>query len=79
MGTSTRVPETVTIAGDELSADDAVTTLRRYGRWNLVKDSFVRFRYADGFTNARAAGAAGMPGVHPVCHRCCRPVERATP
>jgi YihY family inner membrane protein len=54
MGTSTRVPETVTIAGDELSADDAVTTLRRYGRWNLVKDSFVRFRYADGFTNARA-------------------------
>jgi YihY family inner membrane protein len=54
MGTSTRVPETITIAGDELSADDAVTTLRRYGRWNLVKDSFVRFRYADGFTNARA-------------------------
>src|SRR6478672_1255725 len=54
MGTATRVPETITIAGDELSADDAVTTLRRYGRWNLVKDSFVRFRYADGFTNARA-------------------------
>ncbi|GLP77915.1 hypothetical protein TUM20983_50250 [Mycobacterium antarcticum] len=54
MGTSTRVPETVTLAGDDLSADDAVTTLRRYGRWNLVKDSFVRFRYADGFTNARA-------------------------
>jgi hypothetical protein len=54
MGTSTRVPETITIAGDELSPDDAVTTLRRYGRWNLVKDSFVRFRYADGFTNARA-------------------------
>ncbi len=54
MGTATRVPETITISGDELSADDAVTTLRRYGRWNLVKNSFVRFRYADGFTNARA-------------------------
>lgn len=54
MSTATRVPETSTISGDELSADDAVTTLRRYGRWNLVKNSFVRFRYADGFTNARA-------------------------
>ncbi len=54
MSTATRVPETITIAGDDLSADDAVTTLRRYGRWNLVKNSFVRFRYADGFTNARA-------------------------
>jgi YihY family inner membrane protein len=54
MSTATRVPETSTIAGDELSADDAVTTLRRYGRWNLVKSSFIRFRYADGFTNARA-------------------------
>jgi len=54
MGTATCVPETITIAGEELSADDAVTTLRRYGRWNLVKHSFIRFRYADGFTNARA-------------------------
>jgi YihY family inner membrane protein len=54
MGTATRVPETTTLSGDELSADDAVTTLRRYGRWNLVKNSFIRFRYADGFTHARA-------------------------
>ena len=54
MSTATRVPETITLSGDELSADDAVTTLRRYGRWKLVKNSFIRFRYADGFTNARA-------------------------
>lgn len=55
MSTATRVPETTTLSGDdELSADDAVTTLRRYGRWKLVKNSFIRFRYADGFTNARA-------------------------
>ena len=54
MGTSSRVPQTRTISGDELSADDAMTALRRYGRWNLVKNSFVRFRYADGFTNSRA-------------------------
>ena len=49
-----RVPETITISGDELSADDAVTALRRYGRWNLVKNSFIRFRYGDGFSHARA-------------------------
>lgn len=54
MGTASRVPETMSISGDELSADDAVTALRRYGRWNLVKNSFIRFRYADGFSHARA-------------------------
>ena len=54
MGSATRVPETVSISGDELSADDAVTALREYGRWNLVKNSFIRFRYADGFSHARA-------------------------
>src|SRR3954468_19728265 len=54
MGTSSRVPQTRTISGDELSADDAMTSLRRYGRWNLVKNSFIRFRYADGFSHSRA-------------------------
>jgi YihY family inner membrane protein len=54
MSTATKVPETSTMSGEELSADDAMATLRHYGRWHLVKDSFVRFRYADGFTNARA-------------------------
>jgi YihY family inner membrane protein len=54
MGTSTRVPETTTISGDDLSADDAMTTLRRYGTWNLAKNSFIRFRYADGFSHSRA-------------------------
>jgi YihY family inner membrane protein len=42
--------------GDELSADDAATALRQYGRWRLVRDSFLRFRYGDGFTNSRALG-----------------------
>jgi YihY family inner membrane protein len=40
--------------GDELSAEDAWTTLRRYRSWPLIKDSFIRFRFGDGFTNARA-------------------------
>lgn len=54
MSTARRVPETRDMHGEELSADDAWTALRRYGRWHLVRDSFVRFRYADGFTSARA-------------------------
>jgi YihY family inner membrane protein len=56
MSTATRVPETRAMGGGELSADDAWTTLRRYGGWKLVRDSFIRFRYGDGFTNARALG-----------------------
>ena len=39
---------------DELSADDAWQTLRQYGRWNLIRDAFVRFRYGDGFSHSRA-------------------------
>jgi YihY family inner membrane protein len=53
MSTATRVPET-SVMRDELSADDAWTTLRRYPAGRLVKDSFLRFRYGDGFSHARA-------------------------
>jgi YihY family inner membrane protein len=49
MSTATLVPETY-----ELEGDDALETLRRTGPWNLAKDSFQRFRYADGFSHARA-------------------------
>ena len=38
MSTATRVPETRGMNGEELSADDAWTALRRYGRWHLVRD-----------------------------------------
>ena len=54
MSSVTRVPQTRTMAGGELSADDARTTLRHYGRWRLVRDAFVRFRYGDGFSHSRA-------------------------
>lgn len=54
MGTATRVPQRRDIQGDELSADDAWTALRRYGGWKLLRDAFVRFRYADGFSHSRA-------------------------
>jgi YihY family inner membrane protein len=42
------------MSGDELSADDALLALRRYGRWPLVRDAFLRFRFGDGFSHARA-------------------------
>ncbi len=54
MGTATKVPQTRTMNGEELSADHAWTTLRKYGRWHLVRDSVARFRYGEGMTNARA-------------------------
>ena len=54
MSSVTRVPQTRTMDGEELSADDARTTLRHYGSLKLVKDAFVRFRYGDGFSHSRA-------------------------
>ncbi|GJF31794.1 hypothetical protein KNE206_44940 [Kitasatospora sp. NE20-6] len=53
MGTATRVGRRGP-SGEELSADEAVETLRGRGRRQLLVDAFVRFRYADGFSHARA-------------------------
>ncbi|MFG2819624.1 YihY/virulence factor BrkB family protein [Kitasatospora sp. NPDC048365] len=50
MGTATRVHG----PGDALAADEAMATLREHGRWSLFRDAFLRFRYADGFSHARA-------------------------
>lgn len=55
MSTATPVPETTTISATSSPPTTRSPRWRRYGRWNLVKTSFLRFRYADGFTNARAA------------------------
>ena len=49
MSTATPVPETI-----ELTGDDARQTLRDCGRGALVRDAFVRLRYADGFSHARS-------------------------
>jgi YihY family inner membrane protein len=48
------VPETRMMPGDDLSADDAFLALKHYGRWHLLADAFVRFRYGDGFSHSRA-------------------------
>jgi len=52
--TATRVPVTVDYDGAELDAEDAWHTVRRHGAARLVAQSFLRFRYGDGFTNSRA-------------------------
>jgi YihY family inner membrane protein len=56
MSSSQRVPETQLMGEGELSADHAWRALRRYGGWRLLRDAFVRFRYGDGFSHARALG-----------------------
>ena len=42
------------MSGEELSADDAWHTVRRYHLGHLFATAFVRFRYGDGFSHARA-------------------------
>jgi YihY family inner membrane protein len=56
MSTATRVPETSTMSGDDLSMDDARTTLRQFGGRKLLWEAFRRFRYGDGMSHSRALG-----------------------
>ncbi|MFC8342365.1 YihY/virulence factor BrkB family protein [Streptomyces sp. NPDC057280] len=65
MGTATKVPETRDMAGEELSGDEAWAALRRYGGWPLLRDAFIRFRYADGFSHARALALQTVLAVVP--------------
>lgn len=54
MSTAAKVPQTRAVPEEELSAGDAWETLKRTGVRQLLRDAFVRFRYADGFSHARA-------------------------
>lgn len=65
MGTAVHVPQTRDMIGDELSGDEAFTALRHYGGLRLLTDSFARFRYADGFSNARALAFQVVLGLVP--------------
>jgi YihY family inner membrane protein len=56
---------TVEMDGDELDAEDAWRTVRSHGLRRLVVDSFVRFRYGDGFTNSRALALQTAMAVVP--------------
>jgi YihY family inner membrane protein len=66
MGTAVHVPQTTDMIGEELSGDEALTALRHYGGVRLLVDSFTRFRYADGFTNARALAFQIVLGLVPL-------------
>ncbi|MFF4448811.1 YihY/virulence factor BrkB family protein [Streptomyces sp. NPDC001502] len=66
MGTASRVPQRRDVVGEELSADEAWSALRRHGGWSLVRDSFVRFRYADGFSHSRALALQTVLSIVPL-------------
>ncbi|WP_327692281.1 MULTISPECIES: YihY/virulence factor BrkB family protein [unclassified Streptomyces] len=66
MGTAVHVPQTRDMIGEELSGDEALAALRRYGGVRLLIDSFARFRYADGFSHARALGFQIVVGLVPL-------------
>lgn len=65
MTTARTVPVTTEMDGDELDAEDAWKMVRRVGPARLVVDSFVRFRYGDGFTNSRALALQAALAVVP--------------
>ncbi|TGN64054.1 YihY/virulence factor BrkB family protein [Nocardioides eburneiflavus] len=54
MTTARTVPVTTEMDGDELDALDAWHLAREHGLKKIAVESFVRFRYGDGFTNSRA-------------------------
>lgn len=54
MSTARLVPVTREMNGEELDAEDAWHIARRVGLRRLAVDTFVRFRYGDGFSSSRA-------------------------
>jgi YihY family inner membrane protein len=65
MSTARTVPVTTEMDGDELDAEDAWHVVRRIGLRRLLVDSFVRFRYGDGFSSSRALALQASLAVVP--------------
>ena len=65
MTTARTVPVTTEMDGDELDAMDAWHLARRHGLRKIAVESFVRFRYGDGFTNSRALALQACLAVVP--------------
>ena len=65
MTTARTVPVTTEMDGDELDALDAWHLAREHGLRKIVVESFVRFRYGDGFTNSRALALQACLAVVP--------------
>jgi YihY family inner membrane protein len=66
MSSVTKVPQTAAMPGEELTADDARTTLRKHGVGRMLKETFVRFRYGDGFSHSRALAFQLMLALVPL-------------
>src|SRR5687768_14963995 len=65
MTTAHTVPVTTEMDGDELDALDAWHLARHHGLRKIAVESFVRFRYGDGFTNSRALAFQACLAVVP--------------
>jgi YihY family inner membrane protein len=65
MTTARTVPVTTEMDGDELDAMDAWHLARQHGLGKIAVESFVRFRYGDGFTNSRALALQACLAVVP--------------
>jgi YihY family inner membrane protein len=65
MTTARTVPVTTEMDGDELDALDAWHLARKHGLRSIAAESFVRFRYGDGFTNSRALALQACLAVVP--------------
>ena len=51
---STAAPVPATATSEDLEGDEAIETIREVGLRELLHASFLRFRYADGFSHSRA-------------------------
>ena len=65
MTTARTVPVTTEMDGDELDALDAWHLARHHGLGRIAVESFVRFRYGDGFTSSRALALQACLAVVP--------------
>ena len=65
MTTARTVPVTTEMDGDELDGEDAWRLVRSHGLRRIAVESFVRFRYGDGFTNSRALALQACLAVVP--------------
>lgn len=65
MTTARTVPVTTEMDGEELDAADAWRLARKHGLVKIAVESFVRFRYGDGFTNSRALALQACLAIVP--------------
>lgn len=65
MTTARRVPVTTDMSGDELDAEDAWRTVRHHGVLRVLRESFLRFRFGDGFSSSRALALQMALGLVP--------------